>query len=164
MVKRGRKSAKRATTPRRTRAIPKAKSSTARASKPGSLASKASKPKSGRSKSRMARLESELRIARDRQTATSDILRVISQSPTDVQPVFDAIVLSAVRLLGCDSAFILLCNATTVWPVAEAGPEGPRQIGVGPAPIDPDATFPSRAIITRKNLHVPDWPTIELPE
>jgi GAF domain-containing protein len=112
----------------------------------------------------MARLESELRIARDRQTATSDILRVISQSPTDVQPVFDAIVLSAVRLLGCDSAFILLCNATTVWPVAEAGPEGPRQIGVGPAPIDPDATFPSRAIITRKNLHVPDWSTIELPE
>ena len=112
----------------------------------------------------MARLETELRIARDRQTATSEILRVISQSPTDVQPVFDAIVLAAVRLLGCDSAFILLCDATTVWPVAEAGPEGPRQIGVGPAPIDPDATFPSRAIIIRKNLHVPDWSAIELPE
>src|SRR5215831_213878 len=42
----------------------------------------------------------ELTTALDKQTATSDILRVISQSPTDVQPVFDAIVQSAVRLCG----------------------------------------------------------------
>jgi GAF domain-containing protein len=41
----------------------------------------------------------DLRAALDTQTATSDILRVISSSPTDVQPVFDAIVNSAVRLL-----------------------------------------------------------------
>src|SRR5262249_8772474 len=34
----------------------------------------------------------------DQQTATSEILRVISQSPTDVQPVFDAIAQSSVRL------------------------------------------------------------------
>src|SRR5262249_43925979 len=42
----------------------------------------------------------DLTTALDKQTATSDILRVISQSQTDVQPVFDAIVASAVRLLG----------------------------------------------------------------
>ncbi len=42
----------------------------------------------------------ELTTALDTQTATSDILRVISRSQTDVQPVFDAIVGSAVRLLG----------------------------------------------------------------
>ena len=42
----------------------------------------------------------ELTTALDTQTATSDILRVISRSQTDVQPVFDAIVQSAVRLLG----------------------------------------------------------------
>ena len=42
----------------------------------------------------------ELTTALDQQTATSDILRVISRSQTDVQPVFDAIVASAVRLLG----------------------------------------------------------------
>ncbi len=41
----------------------------------------------------------DLTTALDQQTATSDILRVISQSQTDVQPVFDAIVASAVRLL-----------------------------------------------------------------
>src|SRR3989442_3892885 len=41
----------------------------------------------------------ELTTTLDTQTATSDILRVISRSQTDVQPVFDAIVTSAVRLL-----------------------------------------------------------------
>jgi GAF domain-containing protein len=45
----------------------------------------------------------ELTTALDQQTATSDILRVISQSQTDVQPVFDAILASAVRLLGAYS-------------------------------------------------------------
>src|SRR5262249_16549926 len=41
----------------------------------------------------------ELTTALDTQTATSDILGVISRSQTDAQPVFEAIVSSAVRLL-----------------------------------------------------------------
>jgi signal transduction histidine kinase len=45
----------------------------------------------------------ELTTALDTQTATSDILRVISRSQADVQPVFDAIVTSAVRLLRAHS-------------------------------------------------------------
>src|SRR5262245_30968195 len=49
------------------------------------------------------RLFNETKEALDQQTATSEILRVISESPTDVQPVFDAIVDSATRL--CDAIF-----------------------------------------------------------
>src|SRR6266404_4745921 len=45
----------------------------------------------------------DLTVALEQQTTTSEILRVISQSPTDVQPVFDAIASSATRL--CDAAF-----------------------------------------------------------
>ena len=45
----------------------------------------------------------DLTVALEQQTATSEILRVISSSQTDVQPVFDTIVRSAVRL--CDGLF-----------------------------------------------------------
>jgi signal transduction histidine kinase len=49
----------------------------------------------------------ELSDALEQQTATSEILGVISSSPTDVRPVFETIVASCKRLLGARSASVL---------------------------------------------------------
>jgi GAF domain-containing protein len=112
-----------------------------------------------------ARLFNETQKALARQTATSDILRVISQSPTDVQPVFDAIVRTAVRLLGCDVAALLRRDGAVFSPAAEATPEGlTANTTARNVPIDPDANFPSRAIVEKKMLHLPDYSRVELPE
>src|SRR5258708_35784294 len=54
-----------------------------------------------------ARLQAELRAAQDRQTATAEILKVIASSPSDVQPVFEAIADSAKQLIGGFSTTVL---------------------------------------------------------
>jgi two-component system NtrC family sensor kinase len=51
-----------------------------------------------------ARLFEETKDALERQTATADILKVIANSPSDVRPVFEAIVTNAKQLLGAFSA------------------------------------------------------------
>jgi len=51
-----------------------------------------------------ARLFNETKEALERQTASAEILRVISGSPTDVQPVFDTILRNAVRLTSAEIA------------------------------------------------------------
>jgi GAF domain-containing protein len=53
------------------------------------------------------------------QTATSEILRVISSSPTDVQPVFDTIVRSAVQLCGAIDGTVVLVEADQIQLIAE---------------------------------------------
>src|SRR3981081_1893204 len=54
-----------------------------------------------------ARLQAELRAAQDCQTATAEILKVIASSPSDVQPVFEAIASSSKRLIGGFSTTVL---------------------------------------------------------
>jgi GAF domain-containing protein len=65
------------------------------------------------------RLFNETKEALEQQTATSEILRVISQSPTDVQPVFDTIVRNAVRL--CDAIYgtVARSDGTLIHSVAQ---------------------------------------------
>src|SRR5258705_932888 len=57
----------------------------------------------------------------EQQTATSEILRVISSSPTDVQPVFDAIAANAARLCSANDAQVLRVEGETLRLVAAFG-------------------------------------------
>ena len=64
----------------------------------------------------------ELREALEHQTATSEVLGIISRSPTDVQPVLDAIVESAARVCGIDDVVLRLRVGSGFVPRAHFGP------------------------------------------
>src|SRR5215813_13673949 len=68
-----------------------------------------------------ARLITETREALERQTATAEILRVISSSPTDVQPTFDAIAASASTLCDAANACIFRFDGSLIHFVAHYG-------------------------------------------
>jgi two-component system NtrC family sensor kinase len=73
------------------------------------------------------RLFSETREALERQTATSEILRVISSSPTDTQPVFDIIAANAARLCTARDAQVLRVEGDVLRLVSAYGsPSMPR--------------------------------------
>jgi two-component system, NtrC family, sensor kinase len=64
----------------------------------------------------------EFREALERQTATAEVLGIISRSPTDVQPVLDAIVESAARVCGIDDVVLRLHEGNTNVSRAHFGP------------------------------------------
>ena len=96
--------------------------------------------------------------ALDRQTATSEILRVISSSPTDVQPVFDAIARSAVALCGGIAALVLRFDGEMLHVAGHhaMSPEGVER-NEQAFPRRPGRDYPpGRAFLDRKVVHVPD--------
>jgi two-component system, NtrC family, sensor kinase len=100
----------------------------------------------------------DLTRALDQQTATSEILRVISRSPSDVQPVFDTIVASAARLCHAVMASVLLTDGQTLYLPANYGssPEALSTVRARfPRPLD-GQTVSGAAILTRSVVHVPD--------
>jgi PAS domain S-box-containing protein len=86
----------------------------------------------------------------EQQTATGEILRVISSSPTDVQPVFDTIAESAARLCEARDAVVYLADGKALRPVARHGP-----VMAGPVPLVTE-TVGGRTVIERRTVHVAD--------
>jgi GAF domain-containing protein len=98
--------------------------------------------------------------ALEQQTATSEILRVISQSPTEVQPVFDAIVRSGASLCHASDVIILITDKDSLRVAASVGPVAASvrqsQVLQGSGLPLTRGSVSGRAFIDRRTVHVPD--------
>lgn len=90
-------------------------------------------------------LERALKESVEQQTATSEIRKVISSSPTDVQPVFDAIARNAVRLCGAVYSRVFRSDGQMISLAAHANLPGGT--GEFPMPLNQETPL-GRAIIT----------------
>jgi len=97
----------------------------------------------------------DLRVALEQQTATGEILRAISSSPTDTQPVFDAVVRSTVSLCGANDVGMLLVQEGELRHAAGVGPMAgniPADLRIGLT----RGSVAGRAVVDRMVLHIAD--------
>ena len=105
-----------------------------------------------------ARLLTELRESLQQQTATADVLKVISSSPGDMKPVFEAMLTNALRICEAKFGHLLLYDgerfhATHLHDVPAAYREYWQKHG----PIRPNPNTGLGRIVREKQMfHIPD--------
>jgi signal transduction histidine kinase len=107
------------------------------------------------------RLFNETKEALEQQTATSEILGVISRSPTDVQPVMDTVAENAARVCGATEAHVFRLEGDVLRVVAVRG-FLPLGLALGETiPVGLDS-IAGRSVGERRTIHVEDM--LALPE
>ena len=108
-----------------------------------------------------ARLITETREALEKQTATAEILSVISSSPTDVQPTFEAIAARAALLCDAVHAAVFRFDGSLIHMGAMYGvTEAEREASERTFPLPPGRTSATtRALENREVVHIPDVKT-----
>jgi GAF domain-containing protein len=93
----------------------------------------------------------------EQQTATSEVLRVISSSPGELQPVFDAMLANATRLCEAKFGVMNLCEGDALRIVAVHGvpPTVAEKLQVGPRHPSPNTAL-GRVARTRETVHIAD--------
>jgi signal transduction histidine kinase len=99
----------------------------------------------------------QLSEALEKQTATSEVLRVISSSPGDLQPVFETMLAHATRICGAEVGILFRYQDGAYTAVAQIGvvPEFAEYLARGPIRPGPDTGL-GRITKTRQTIHVVD--------
>ena len=104
-----------------------------------------------------ARLLSELRELLEQQTATSNVLEVISRSAFDLRAVFETVAESSIRLCGADRAFIMRYDGELLRVAATYNASPEFEKWVAQHPVRPGRHSASaRAALERRTIHIPD--------
>ena len=105
------------------------------------------------------RLFQELKESLEQQTATSEILRVIASSPTEILPVLDVIAENAARICGTLDVSIIRVEGDAYRVVAAYG-FAPNWTAGETRPIDRGSVI-GRAIVDRQTIHIHDIRTVQ---